>query len=371
MLVFGLSLTALAKDDSLKTVIFSFAGDEYGEDEPTYIDSSVYSSSSITMGLTNTGSVPKTYYDWSYFYASYVVKNDDNTPLFEAGDKSRLELNNFTFDFRWTPSTSTSTVYHVYEPSFVEVYVYYKDGSFDIYDLDGYGVYTANYAQSSISFEFQPEKDVTKVMFDCVFEPSEWSWFVHGAQYYLKLSYGNSSMSITQETESKEAGLLSGLLEWVKDIGGKVSDMAGTVSSGFANIGTWFAELPGKIWGVFEDGIKGLFVPSEESMANMSDKWDELLSDRFGAVYQVCSIVTESWSGIMSADETNTITVPEVCISLPGGSDFSFGGQEVKIVPDGFAWLASSVKMVVGMVCTYTFINGMLRRYDELMGVET
>lgn len=372
-LVFGVSLPVRAEDDVRKDVYFYSGDSTYWENSPIYLtDVLLNPLDTVVMGITSAGSVPLKYPEDITFYVGYAVKNSDNSLLVQRGESTVIKITNTTLDLRLTPS-GTSDVYHLGAPSSFRVRIDYINGENESYSLEELGgSFTYNQYKLSLNIPISGvDYDIVKVTVYCYYFSYDIPGYSNSMEYYPKLQYGNADMSVTQETESKEAGLLGGLLEWVKNIYTYVEESWRVVSAGFANIGTWFAELPGKIWGMFEDGLKGLFVPSEESMTEMSDKWDELLSDRFGAVYQVCNIVTESWGGIMNADETNTITVPEVSIPLPGGSDFAFGGQDVKIVPDGFDWLATSVKMVVGMVCTYTFINGMLRRYDELMGVET
>ena len=75
------------------------------------------------------------------------------------------------------------------------------------------------------------------------------------------------------------------------------------------------------------------------------------MSSRFGAVYQVVNIMTDSWDGIMQADQTDTISFPQATLNFSGTS-FSFGGYDVKIVPDGFGVLVTAIKSIVAIVCT-------------------
>lgn len=125
--------------------------------------------------------------------------------------------------------------------------------------------------------------------------------------------------------------------------------------------------LPSKLWELISDGLKSLFVPDEQFMTDYSDKWNELLEDRFGAVFQAVNIIFGCWDDISAADQTNTIDMPEVTIPLPEGNSFTFGGFAVQIVPDGFDFLVGSVKMIIGIVCTALFLNGLKSRYNEIM----
>lgn len=104
-------------------------------------------------------------------------------------------------------------------------------------------------------------------------------------------------------------------------------------------------------------------------MVGYKTKWETLLAEKLGAVYQVTEIIFGAWDDVQNADETNTITFPTVSIPLPDNNNFSFGGYDVKIVPDGFEAFVEVVKGAIGIACTFLFINGVRKRYDEVMGV--
>lgn len=228
----------------------------------------------------------------------------------------------------------------------------------------------------TIEMKLTPEEDVYKVVFyvGTKFNPVSYLSGSTGLSANSEIFIGttdDSNMLLNVSLQSEEAGLLAGLIGWVTNIFNKITDGFDAMVDGFANIGTWFAELPGKLWSLIEDGLKSLFVPDDEYMISYSDNWDQLLSERLGAVYEVANIVSDSWDGIMNADQTNTVSIPVVSIPLPGGNNFQFGGYDVKIVPDGFSVLVTALKLIVGIVCTFGFVNGLLKRYDEVMGVET
>lgn len=224
--------------------------------------------------------------------------------------------------------------------------------------------FTYNFNPSTDTYSlygnFKPDKDVYKIVFylSDYFHPYRDYGITSSTRMNLSAYFGtyyeadNRPLQLDITVQSEEAGLLGGILGWIQNIFDSIT------------------ELPAKLWGMIENGLKSLFVPSEEYMSGYSDKWDELLASRFGAVYQVCDIVIDSWDNIMSADERNIIDIPVVTIPL-GDSSFTFGGYDVQIVPAGFETLVEAVKLIAGIVCTYLFINGLLKRYDELMGVET
>lgn len=173
--------------------------------------------------------------------------------------------------------------------------------------------------------------------------------------------YTYYNLSISQPGEEEK--LLGGILE-------KITGLWDTTKEGFSNLVQGITELPQKIWSFIENGLKDLFVPDEEYLTTYKDKWDLLLENKFGAVYQVVNVTLDSWDKIQETDETNTIELPMVTIPLSAGQQFTFGGNQVQIVPSGFEWIVEIIKGLVAGLCTILFINGLRKRYDEVMGVE-
>lgn len=156
----------------------------------------------------------------------------------------------------------------------------------------------------------------------------------------IKLEFNPVALDKVDETP----GLLNSIIEIVK------------------NIWTGITELPNKII----EGIKNLFIPSEEDITNMKDKWDTLLSDRFGALYQVTSLISD-YASSFKEQSKNTITFPSISIPLAGAT-FEFGGWEVQVVPDGFGIIFDTLKMITSILATMLFINGLKNRFDKIMG---
>lgn len=130
---------------------------------------------------------------------------------------------------------------------------------------------------------------------------------------------------------------------------------------------TALGQLPQKIWDLIEDGLQNLFIPDEEYIKGYKDKWDKLLSERFGAVYQSVNIMHSFYDDVMSAKETQTIDFPKVTIPLLDGDEFTFGGWTVDIIPDGFEQIIGILKLVIGTVCTLVFINGLRNKYEKIL----
>lgn len=295
--------------------------------------------------------------------AELVIERGDGNNIAKAGDSVSVVASNLMLNIVVNGAT-----YQWFTCENLQLVAIYTDGSYGYVTDDVSFTYSSGKVSHTLKGKFTADKDVSKLKFNYRFSPYRSSGIsgTYSATFGIFMSPASVSVSIPSE----EAGLLDGILGWCKNIFNKVEESWAVMSAGFANIGTWFSELPGKLWDVMSEGLKSLFVPDEEYITGYKDKWDELLSSRLGAVYQVVNVIDESWSNIQNADQINTISMPSVTIPLPNGNSFSFGGYDVKIVPDRFDVLVTALKSIIGIVCTAMFINGLKSRYDEVMGTK-
>ena len=224
----------------------------------------------------------------------------------------------------------------------------YTDGTMeycDVFDSDG------------MTITFTPKKDVSSVEY--IFSRTD--TVQAGRTYHIFATVGEHSVGdtgyeiIINET-TEEIEKLDGIIGWL--IG---------IKDGITNVFDSIAQLPAKIWEFISNGLKSLFVPSEEFITDYKDRMDTMLAEKLGAVYECSNVLFESWDRITDSDDTNTIEFPSTTIDV-GETDFTFGGYQVEIVPQGFDFLANAVKLIVAILCTIAFVNGMRKRYDEVMG---
>lgn len=130
---------------------------------------------------------------------------------------------------------------------------------------------------------------------------------------------------------------------------------------------TKITEMPWRMWSYIKNGLQSLFIPDEAFMKQWVEKNRQWCTETFGALYQSFDLIINAYTNIDASAETHFIEVPEVTIPLPDNQEFTFGGYSVRIVPEGFEYIASVCKAVVGIICTFAFINGMRRRYDDIM----
>lgn len=267
---------------------------------------------------------------------------------------NRVLLENFYYRYL----LNDMTLHYVRDYNDVYVHVEYADGTSERIEVE---IYADTDLGLDIEFDITPTKNVARL--DLYIDSNVWEHMPNGYDYqpvtitsYMGEYNGDDKYNFNLEIQSEEEKLLGGILGWVQNIFNKIGDTFEAIK-----------ELPGKIANLLIDGIKNLFVPSSEDIEQFSTKMDNLLEDKLGAVYQVSNTVIEAWDRVKDADEQNTIPFPESKIQLLGGEEFAFGGYDVQIVPEGFAWLATIVKSVAGIVATIAFVNGLRKRYEEVM----
>ncbi len=278
--------------------------------------------------------------------------------LFNADNTYSFTTDNLLLGTYYYYNSSSGVIFN--DGTYIDYYLYvyndgtrserfYNDGNISL-------IYNNNTETYSIKLKAKPTKDVYQLIVyvdNQVTIPSSYvgKSVTFGQTFGTPFQSLGLNFTVTLEKSSEEAGLLSGIIEWIKGI--------------FNSI----IELPAKLWSLISDGLKSLFVPDSEYMASYSDKWDTLLSSRFGAIYDVATIIHDFVGQIQVADKTNTIYMPSVNLNS-AGIPFSFGGYNIQIVPTGFTILIEICKKIISIACTFLFVNSLRKRYDEVMGVE-
>lgn len=196
--------------------------------------------------------------------------------------------------------------------------------------------------------------------------------------------------SLVDNSQAEEDGFFARLFAWFQEkfdaigesfsnLGSKLTDLKNSfvnkltdLKDSFINIGNDIIQGLTDLKNDLINGIKSLFVPDEDFMDEYSNRWDELIHTRLGAVAQVSGVLHDFFDSILaySGSEQNTISVPAVTLPLPDNASFTFGGFDVEIVNEKFVFLQNAVKVLVGILSTFAFIYGLRKRYDEVMEVE-
>lgn len=297
-----------------------------------------------------------TLYD-SEYWQDYKIYNTDQSYIMHKDKNYKVKLNQFYF----SAYVEAFTSYYVRNPKEVVGWVTYSDNTTESISIEY--THSSNTPLIDFNFSFTPAKDVKSFEIRVKASTRDVKPTSNGlaklTSYYGFL--GDSTYQFIVDIQTEEAGLLQG-------IGDKLTSGFSALGDKLSNVVNGILELPQKLWNLISDGLKGLFVPSTEEMTEYKDKWDTLLADRFGVLYQVANVLFESFDGVMSATLTETVYIPYAEISLPGGVTYGFGGYTVDIVPDGFEFFQDMIRLAVGMVCSILFVNSMRKRYDEIMG---
>lgn len=286
---------------------------------------------------------------------SYFIK--DTTLPFITPTEDNIEL---IVDKLWYEQylwyDDSKHFYHT--PHTARALITYENGTMEY--IDDVTV-TGSGANKKVTVTFSPKKPINSFELIFTLKPT----VATGKKFWIATSlgewYSDDSFDIIVNESSEDTGLLKGIIEWLKGI-----------KEGITNLFNSIAELPSKLWNLISEGLKSLFVPTENDITTFKNNMQGLLSEKLGAVYQVLDITFNSWDRIQDNDNTDTITLPKTTIELgnqyDGSIPYSFGGVNVKIVPDGFEWLATTIKSIIGIVCTVLFVNGLRKRYDDVMG---
>lgn len=160
--------------------------------------------------------------------------------------------------------------------------------------------------------------------------------------------------------------IITGITELPSKIANSLKTFFDNIVNAVTNIGNLIKNAIVDLGNFLIDGIKNLFIPTEDDITAMQDKWNTLLEDRFGALYQVIDLIHD-YASAFTEQSKGTITFPSVTIPL-GEADFVFGGWEVKVVPDGFNIVFDTLKLIISILCTCLFANGLKNRFEKLVG---
>lgn len=314
------------------------------------------------------------YLNFRYSFSSAIYSK-----IFRAGEPVSFWADGLTGLFFISHSNGIPETFSLAKPDDFDtknivVYLRYTNGmseqistgnfKYDIYDnTAGFNAsFTPKYDVRSLSFEIK-----TKSPIRFMESPSSAS---------LEVGAGPLEIGITiKDEEEVEQGnffqrliiKLQALRDDIKDgLTGGIDQRRGMWQT-LKDTLTAVTNLPLKIWQTMRKGLVNLFIPDEAFMKQWVDKNRQWCTDTFGALYQSFDIIVNAYANIDASAETHVIDFPLVTIPLPENQTFTFGGYEVEIVPDGFEFFATICKSVVGIVCSFAFINGMRRRYDDIM----
>lgn len=153
-----------------------------------------------------------------------------------------------------------------------------------------------------------------------------------------------------------QQGFFAGLFQWLADIRDGITGVASSIASGFGNVINAITSLPGLI----VDGIKNLFIPSQQDLETLKANYETMLEEKLGFVWQVGDWLTSFANTMISAFTGGT----SYTFEFPGIS-FSMNGETHEIVPAQTVSLENAFMSVmrpvlgtaVSFICIIAFIR--------------
>ena len=184
--------------------------------------------------------------------------------------------------------------------------------------------------------------EITKVGFRFRFAASETqkdTGSVSDVVYYNFLPrIGN--LSITSSDQA--TGLLSGILAFLQTIYNAI------------------VSLPGNIASAIIEGLKGLFIPSEEDITGIKSQYESLFSERLGFIYQGFQWVVDFASTILNTLQNVTsysFDFPGVSVPLNGITYQIIPATRVSLDNGVMGVLRPVLGTIVSFVCIVSFVN--------------
>lgn len=255
----------------------------------------------------------------------------------------------------------------------VVAYLRYTDGTSE--QITGYYYYDIYDQSAGFSASFTPKYDVRAICFE-VSTKNRIGFMQAPLSAHLEVGANALNFNIKiKDQEQIDTGnfferIIKKIQAFREDLNEKITAGNNQSLSIFEKLSLtaqYVFDLPQRIWSYMKNGLINLFVPDDMYMEQWVERNKEWCTETFGALYQSFDIIVNAYANIDASAETHVIDFPLVTIPLPENQEFTFGGYEVKIVPEGFEFLATICKSVVGIVCSFAFINGMRRRYDDIM----
>ena len=138
-------------------------------------------------------------------------------------------------------------------------------------------------------------------------------------------------------------GLLSGILAFLQTIYNAI------------------VSLPGNIASAIIEGLKGLFIPSEEDITGIKSQYESLFSQRLGFIYQAASWITDfaqTMLPTLQSGNTYQFTFPGVSVPLPDGTNMVLLQEQQVSLENGLMDVLRPVLgTIVSFICVVSFIN--------------
>ena len=156
---------------------------------------------------------------------------------------------------------------------------------------------------------------------------------------------------------------------YISDLGSidTISGTTGTTSSGSTGtviVNVDMEETNTLLGGIADilsgivDGVKGLFIPSQNALSTFVNAVDTLLHETFGIFYDNETLIHSALTQLLTGSAQESIYFEGFTMSLAGTS-FTFPSFNVPLKPDNahMSLLYTALASAIDIVCTLAFIN--------------
>ncbi len=167
---------------------------------------------------------------------------------------------------------------------------------------------------------------------------------------------GGGDTGTDEEPPLDYTGKLDSIEDSVNSVGDKVDGVGEAVDSVKQEI----AGLPEKIATSLTDKIMGLFVPSQEDLTEIKDKYEEMLSEKLGFIWQAYDLLTSfigDFQTSLESGEEYAFNFPGVTVPI-NGEEYVFLSETSVSLDNAFMDVVRPVLgAIVTIVCCAAFIN--------------
>lgn len=187
------------------------------------------------------------------------------------------------------------------------------------------------------------------------------------AYSYRACFYGNTAVStgdlyffVSCPVISDDSTMASGTFGTTTSGSGSSGDVNVTVDVDMSETNGLLETIAGLLSGLV-NGIKDLFIPSQQDIEDFKTALDTLMQDKFGAFWASQSLLRQAVSQLGSIQMRESIRFPGVTIDVGDNQTFTLAAQDVPLNPASgnatWSTFLESVRLAFDIVSTLLVIN--------------
>ena len=171
---------------------------------------------------------------------------------------------------------------------------------------------------------------------------------------------GEGDGDSTTPDYSGQLGSIQSGIDNVQQGIGEVKNSVDGVGETLAETKEEITSLPQKIATALTDGIKGLFIPSQEDLTAIKEEYENMLSEKLGFIWQAFDLLTSFVGDLQTNLESGKayeFTFPGVKLPMQGEEFVLVAETAVSLENDLMDVLRPVLGTIVSIVCVTAFVN--------------